>query len=456
MRLLPADLLPGGKKDRELTWSLRFPEWCSFLFISDENTDVQDAVAEATAQMEAAGVKIEKAVTECPECPEGAAGEGEETAVKVPVEVQESANYNSEVQEQPLPPLILTAHFIDLLSAGVSVLVVSSFLLTTGLSSSFIHILPHNLIACSLAAQGISGLVSLNNFLIGNCFLSGLFFYDIFWVFCTPVMVAVATQLEAPAKIILPNWGVIQQTVEREVQKTMDDGSTQILKELIHRRHPLIGLGDIVIPGLFLGLCLRFDVFLYCKRQLGGLIRSTDRDFHAANHLFSKDFSALTSPAAWQRKWTFWVCFCAYLLSLITTGWIMNFFNAAQPALLYICPALIIASVGSAWFGGNWTEMWSYDEESLMGQESAEDLREAERRFEAEMDRTRGKGNWKKECGQMNVLSKAVESDGEGIEMEDVDTAGGGAAADGAEGAGGRGRASSKSRRVSMESKKSV
>ncbi len=455
MRLLPADLLPGGKKDRELTWSLRFPEWCSFLFISDENTDVQDAVAEATQQMEASGMKIEKPVTQCPECPEGE-GEGE-TAVKVPVEG--SANNNSETQEQPLPPLLLTAHFIDLLSVGVSVMVVSSFLLTTGMTSSFIHILPHNLIACALAAQGISGLVSLNNFLIGNCFLSGLFFYDIFWVFCTPVMVAVATQLEAPAKIILPNWAVIQQTVECEVQKTMEDGSTEIVKELIHRRHPLIGLGDIVIPGLFLGLCLRFDVFLYCKRQLGGLIRSTDRDFHAANHLFSKDFSALTSPGAWQRKWTFWVCFCAYLLSLIATGWIMNFFNAAQPALLYICPALIIASVGSAYLGGNWTEMWNYDEESLMGHESAEDLREAERRFEAEMDRTRGKGNWKKECGQMNVLSKAVESDGEGIEMEDGEARerrGEGADAGGAEGAGARGRASSKSRRVSMESKKSV
>ena len=36
---------------------------------------------------------------------------------------------------------------------------------------------------------------------------AGLFFYDIFWVFGTPVMVSVAKNLDAPIKLLFPRWG---------------------------------------------------------------------------------------------------------------------------------------------------------------------------------------------------------------------------------------------------------
>ena len=38
----------------------------------------------------------------------------------------------------------------------------------------------------------------------GALLLSGLFFYDIFWVFGTPVMVSVAKSLDAPIKLLFP------------------------------------------------------------------------------------------------------------------------------------------------------------------------------------------------------------------------------------------------------------
>jgi minor histocompatibility antigen H13 len=39
---------------------------------------------------------------------------------------------------------------------------------------------------------------------IGAILLCGLFLYDIFWVFCTPVMVAVAKSFDAPIKLLFP------------------------------------------------------------------------------------------------------------------------------------------------------------------------------------------------------------------------------------------------------------
>ena len=45
----------------------------------------------------------------------------------------------------------------------------------------------------------------------GALLLSGLFFYDVFWVFGTPVMVTVAKSLDAPIKLVFPRAGPFPQ-----------------------------------------------------------------------------------------------------------------------------------------------------------------------------------------------------------------------------------------------------
>jgi hypothetical protein len=50
--------------------------------------------------------------------------------------------------------------------------------------------------------QGIE-MLSLGSFKIGAILLAGLFVYDIFWVFFTPVMVSVAKSFDAPIKVCL-------------------------------------------------------------------------------------------------------------------------------------------------------------------------------------------------------------------------------------------------------------
>jgi minor histocompatibility antigen H13 len=69
-------------------------------------------------------------------------------------------------------------------------------------------------------------LLDLDDFKTGMLLLSGLFVYDIFWVFGTDVMVTVAKNFDAPIKLLFPKdlWA-------EKMQFTM------------------LGLGDIVIPG---------------------------------------------------------------------------------------------------------------------------------------------------------------------------------------------------------------
>ena len=74
----------------------------------------------------------------------------------------------------------------------------------------------------------------------GLLLLWALFFYDIFWVYGTDVMVTVAKNLDGPIKLLFP----------RSLVPAEDTGKIEL---------SLLGLGDIVIPGFFLSLLLRFD-----------------------------------------------------------------------------------------------------------------------------------------------------------------------------------------------------
>lgn len=60
-----------------------------------------------------------------------------------------------------------------------------------------------------------------------------LFFYDIFWVFASDVMITVAMKFDVPIKLKFP---------------------------LASGKFSILGLGDMVIPGFLLALALKFDI----------------------------------------------------------------------------------------------------------------------------------------------------------------------------------------------------
>jgi minor histocompatibility antigen H13 len=104
------------------------------------------------------------------------------------------------------------------------------------------HWTMNNVMGICFCLQGIERF-SLGTYKIGAILLVGLFFYDIFWVFGTEVMVTVAKSLDGPIKILFP-------------RSLVPDATTGKLEM------SLLGLGDIVIPGFFLALLLRFDAHL--------------------------------------------------------------------------------------------------------------------------------------------------------------------------------------------------
>lgn len=183
------------------------------------------------------------------------------------------------------------------------------------------HWFANNIIGLAFSLEGIEHL-SLGSLHNGVILLCGLFIYDIFWVFCTPVMVTVAKDFDAPIKLLFPRL------LEAAADGTMPE----------KRPFSLLGLGDIVIPGIFVALILRYDV------QHG----FTSRYFQSA--------------------------FGGYVLGLTTTIVVMNVFNAAQPALLYIVPGVLGCTFIHAWVAGEFKSLFDFSE----AKEDCEQLPKAE------------------------------------------------------------------------------
>jgi minor histocompatibility antigen H13 len=177
----------------------------------------------------------------------------------------------------------------------------------------------NNVLGISFCLQGIERF-SLGTYKIGAILLIGLFFYDIFWVFGTEVMVSVAKSLEGPIKILFP----------RSLIRNAETGLLDL---------SLLGLGDIVIPGFFLALMLRFDA-------------------HRAN----VPVHYIDCHASFAKPY-FHATLIAYVLGLGMTMFIMLTFNAAQPALLYLVPACLGSSFGLALWRGEVKELLEYSEE---------------------------------------------------------------------------------------------
>ncbi|KAJ2702426.1 hypothetical protein FB645_004287 [Coemansia sp. IMI 203386] len=187
-----------------------------------------------------------------------------------------------------------------------------------------------NLLGLAFSFCGLY-LIRLDSFKTGMIMLAGLFLYDIFWVFGTEVMVSVAKMSDVPIKVVFPK------------DLFPADGALKMT---------MLGLGDIIVPGVFLGLCLRFDRHQFLAR----LGYAKDKPLPAALNGRRKGF-AFPTPY-------FNACMAAYVAGLATTISVMHVFKAAQPALLYLSPACILSVVITALTRGELSQVLGYSEES--------------------------------------------------------------------------------------------
>lgn len=207
--------------------------------------------------------------------------------------------------------------------------------------------LVNNMVASVLAINGCA-LIRVGNVKVAGILLLGLFFYDIYFVFKSHLMMSVATGLDMPGKLLFPRGS--------ESLYTFSQFAGLTHRELL-LPSSLLGLGDIMMPGFFIALCLRFDYHL----------------FYSKNKLAFHKLRSIGVPTY------FTAAMVGYVAALAATMTAVFVFDKGQPALLYIVPGILGAVALTALAKGEFGELWRYREELVKYQPKKEEKKKSKK-----------------------------------------------------------------------------
>jgi minor histocompatibility antigen H13 len=187
------------------------------------------------------------------------------------------------------------------------------------------------------------------------------------------MMVTVAKSLDVPIKLMFPR------------PPSPDETTTT-------PSHAMLGLGDVVLPGIMIGLALRFDLYLFYLRRQKRIPAPKEGDLETVEkpryyslagrwsdhfwthslagrplwHLTNVDESEPEAPFTFPKIY-FHASLVGYVLGLLATLGVMMVWNHAQPALLYLVPGVLSSLWLTALVRGELGLMWEYTED--IGQE---------------------------------------------------------------------------------------
>lgn len=119
----------------------------------------------------------------------------------------------------------------------------------------------------------------------------------------------------------------------------------------------MLGLGDIIVPSLLLSLALRFDCFLAkCKNFLrSGKLRQISEETTVYASMSTKP-----EAVANQRQVQYFITVSiAYALGLGMANAAVNLTGVGQPALMYLVPCTLGATIVRAWINNELRLFWS-------------------------------------------------------------------------------------------------
>ena len=207
-------------------------------------------------------------------------------------------------------------------------------------------------------------------------------------------MVTVATKLDVPIKLLFPRPdGCVYPVGAGEGSEAMKE---YLVCKAKKKTMAMLGLGDVVVPGMVVGLALRFDLYMhYLKQQkrkdgqgkdeIGAGKGEVEKvPFINATGGWGERFwtsvSSSTSPSQPEKfssstsalvqalqarsfpKPYFYATVIGYLGGLVATVMVMQVWGHAQPALLYLVPGVLGMFWGTAVVRGDVGELWRYTE----------------------------------------------------------------------------------------------
>jgi signal peptide peptidase-like protein 3 len=201
------------------------------------------------------------------------------------------------------------------------------------------HWILFDLIAVSIATLTIQ-LIRLPSLKLAVVFLTLLLAYDVFWVFASSsifnanVMIEVATKKsKSPIAIVADKFNLPH--VAKSQPSLPLPGKVMIPSSYSEEDYSMLGLGDIVLPGLLVCLSVRFD----------NLMNSTP--------FVNNNYHYKCSNVKY-----FVVAIIGYALGLLSAMIAVQITHYPQPALLYLVPSTLIPLLVKSFLQGHFKLMW--------------------------------------------------------------------------------------------------
>ncbi|KAF9899322.1 hypothetical protein EC991_009089 [Linnemannia zychae] len=202
-----------------------------------------------------------------------------------------------------------------------------------------------NIVAFSLAASAVQ-VFSLESFKAAIVLLGGLCISEVYWTYgSSEILNAVVKQVDIPIKVVFPRL-----LLGLPLGKAYKFAS--------------LGLGDIIAPGLFIALCLRYD-----------------------QHRAGRKNPSLGSSTGFRKPY-FIASLTAYLLALGVQFYVSHTTLTAQPTLIYLSAGCILSVFLTATVRGESKQVFGYTSEAgLAIFKAKKDAQDKKRRLKAEKQR---------------------------------------------------------------------
>jgi signal peptide peptidase-like protein 2B len=206
--------------------------------------------------------------------------------------------------------------------------------------------------------------IRLNNIRVASILLVVAFFYDIFFVFITPqlfggksVMITVATSGGPPKAD--PLW------CEKYPNDPDCQGGNPLPMLLAIPKlfdymggSSLLGLGDIVLPGLLLSFAARYDAAKVLLSVLGGGRASANQSYSCPEQRCCTGFLPPKCGAMLCSGGYFGPLMVAYAIGLAMANIAVYVMSMGQPALLYLVPCCLGTTLYIGWRRNELSQLW--------------------------------------------------------------------------------------------------
>ena len=248
---------------------------------------------------------------------------------------------------------IVISILFEKLCVNVRLRNVCSILFTCAMTIEWMHsgnFVVHNILCSAICILGIS-VLKFPNLKVAQYFMGGLLIYDIYWVFFSSylfkenVMVSVATKVStnplqsAGQALGIPLLIALKSSMELPIK---------LIVEVSSEKKLMLGLGDVMIPGMFVCFARKIDTSL--SRSAKEDDEENPREF-IEKSLDNENRNSSSSLTYFHGS------LLGYTIGLFIAFYVSFSFQAAQPALIYLVPGVLLPFYFNAWrrgqFGSN-------------------------------------------------------------------------------------------------------